>query len=402
MGLNIVVGKIGRSTYFNRNKWKDAAGNNEFPILLSALARLNPENTYYFIGRSDLDRIEDEVYNEWFPNKNVINCWKGFNKKESDVTTWISKVLRHVHIDYGLIHGGMCSLSIPDRIYCLDRKTKKPNGDIRKPIQSLVNYVSPITYFLNERQIDWMSFTSDGRYMPLPARDMLNPEKISIGVRDGYTTVNRMKSYEDQETMIEHKVRLVYGFAEFQYLLDNKWNKPRVNEPKTQLVGLFFHEYKDKKRIAAIEDVAYSFNLGDVVVYGKWAEGRDMLRFKGAVPFDELQEILPSVKYTFCYPITPGDISGKWVEAVTNGIIPFFHETYDKDRLLMRYHGVPEFLYVKDGEEMRQKVEELENDPTKYLSIKEHLQSMVLREEYVNGTFINDLINNCFNSFDIL
>lgn len=392
MSLKIVIGKVGRSMYFNRNNWKAGAGNNEAPLLYSAIARLNPQNTYYLIGKSDFSRVSDEVRKEWFPHDNVVDCWANWKAKEDDPTTWIWNVLKDVKIDYGIIHGGMVSLSIPNRIYCLDRKSKKPDyTKLRSPIMSLVNYVSPITYYLNESGIDWLTVTSDGRYMPLQARDLINPEKISLGVREGVVEFDRMKSYDDQETMVTHKLEQRYAAGEFQYLLDPKWNSFRIHQEKTQKVGLFFHQYDDKKRIKAILDIVDAFSEDEIAVYGKWGEGFGF-KFKGPVAFDELQEILPAVKYTFCYPIIKGDISAKWVEAVTNGIIPFFHETYDEDKLLVKYHKVPEFLYVKSPEQMKAKIAYLEDNPNMYIRLKNILISAISHGSYKNGAhFVNQI-----------
>lgn len=394
MKMNVVTGKMGRSTFFDRNRWKDAAGNNEFPILISAIAKLNPQNVYYFIGKSDLGRIDKEVYDFWFPHGNVIDVWEGFKPKEDDPTTWVVNKLEGIDIDYGIIHGGMCSLSIPNRIYCLDRKNGGPIiGKYRKPIQSLVNYVSPITYYLNESGIDWLTITSDGRYMPLPARDLINPEKISLGVREGKVEIERIKSYEDQVTMVKHEVDLRYGYAEFQYLLDTGINvKPREHK-KTRKVALFFHQYDNKKRVKAIQEIVNVFEEDEIAVYGKWNNVEDNPKYKGTVPFDELQTILPAVKYTFCYPIIKGDISGKFVEAIANGIIPFFHESYDENRLLVKYHNVPEWLYVSSGQEMKDKVETLERDSEVYKKLHNKLSKIVENEDLRNGNHFNKLIN---------
>jgi hypothetical protein len=388
---NVVIGKIGRSMYFDRKKWKDAAGNNEAPILYSAIAKLNPQNTYYLIGKSDFGRVSQEIRDEWFPHKNIIDCWAEFNPKEHDPTTWITNVLDGVPIDYGVIHGGMVSLSIPNLIYCLDRKTKKPDyTKLRSPIMSLVNYVSPITYFLNDRKIDWLTITSDGRYMPMQARDMINPEKISLGVRQGVVEIERMKSYEDQETMVKHKVELRYAAAEFQYLLDPKFNSFRHNEDKTRMVGLFFHQYDNKKRIKAIEGIVDAFNDGEIEVFGKWDPSIYYgPKFQGPKTFEELQDILPSIKYTYCYPITPGDISGKWVEAVRAGIIPFFDATYDEKRLLVKYHKIPEWLYINSPEEMREKVYYLESNQAAYYKMKNILVSQVSNFPKNGSSFVN-------------
>jgi hypothetical protein len=388
--MNIVFGKMGRSIYFDRKKWKDGAGNNEAPVLFSAITKLNPQNTYYLIGKSDFSRVTQEIRDEWFPHGNVIDCWKDFAPKEHDPTTWITNVLDGVDIEYGIIHGGMVSLSIPNRIYCLDRKTKKPDySRLRSPIMSLVNYVSPITYYLNESGINWLTITSDGRYTPMQARDLINPEKICLGVREGTVAFERMKSYEDQETMVEHKVEARYASAEFQYLLDPVNHRFRYNEPKTQKIGLFFHQYDNKKRIKALMEIIDAFDENEIAVYGKWKE--EGPKFKGSLTYSELQDTLPSIKYTFCYPIIEGDISAKWVESVKNGIIPFFHETYDLNRLLHKKHNIPLWLWVKSADEMKEKVQYLEDNSFAYHKMKNILVSAVSNFNKNGSSYVNEI-----------
>lgn len=394
MSEKVVIGKMGRSIYFDKNKWKDAAGNNEAPILFSAIAKLNPENTYYLIGKSDFSRVSDEVRKEWFPHDNVIDCWVGWNAKQDDPTTWIWNQLKDINIDYGIIHGGMASLSIPGKIYCLDRKTGLPNNQIRKPIQSLVNYCSPITYYLNESGINWLTITSDGRYMPLPARDIINPEKISLGVKEGKETFKRMKSYEDQVTMVEHEIDMRYGAAEFQYLLDPNISGTKHNVPKEQKIALFFHQYDNKKRIKAITEIMDAFDDSEICMFGKWdPEIYTSPKYRGSLQYDELQEFLPKVKYTFCYPIVPGDISAKWVEAARAGIIPFLHSSYDSQRLLVKYHKIPEWVYVDSAEELKQKIDYLEGNSMAYHKLKNIFVTAVSGAKYYNGAHFVNLIN---------
>lgn len=372
---NVVIGKIGRSIFFDRKKWKAAAGNNEAPLFFSAIAKLNPNHTYYLIGKSDFSRVTQEIRDYWFPHNNVVDVWKDFNPKKDDPTQWVARQLMNINIDYGIIHGGMVSLSIPGRIYCLDRKTKKPDySKFRSPLASLVNYVSPISYYLNSSGIPWLTVTSDGRYSPLQARDILNPESYSLSVVERGVTVQRMKSYFDQESFNEFTIRSYYSQTEFQYLLDPEFKGFR-NAEKDQKVGLFFHQYDNKKRIKAIEGIVEAFG-NDIVVYGKWNKPDDP-RFLGPVNFDDLQDVLPKIKYTYCYPITPGDISGKWVEAVANGIIPFFDKTYDSDKLLVKYLGVTEWLWVDSPEEMKEKIDFLERHNYAYEELLNRLTNIV-------------------------
>ena len=129
-------------------------------------------------------------------------------------------------------------------------------------------------------------------------------------------------------------------------------------------------------------------NVQDVDIYGKWEEetiGADK-RFKGPKKFNDLQEMLPRVKYTFCIPIKKGWVTAKFWEMAHYGIIPFLHPTYDEQNNLK----CPEFLRVKDAKDLFKKIEFLENNPEAYDILRKNLDSM-LKDEYYDGSYLNNL-----------
>jgi len=58
--VNIVIGKIGRSIYFNETGRSMTAGDEEAPMMYTMLAERHPEHNFYLIGRSDLTRIRQK------------------------------------------------------------------------------------------------------------------------------------------------------------------------------------------------------------------------------------------------------------------------------------------------------------------------------------------------------
>ena len=143
---------------------------------------------------------------------------------------------------------------------------------------------------------------------------------------------------------------------------DRMWlsdEMPKFSETITlSLLNKFLKSrYKDLKRY--ILD-----HVEDVDIYGKWNENiisKDS-RFKGPKKFNELQSMLPRVKYTFCIPIKKGWCTAKYWEMSHYGIIPFLHPTYDEQ------HNIkcPDFLRIKDSKDLFDKISYLENDDVAY------------------------------------
>ena len=132
-------------------------------------------------------------------------------------------------------------------------------------------------------------------------------------------------------------------------------------------------------------------NVEDVDIYGKWDEKilNNDERFKGPKKFNDLQAMLPNVKYTFCIPIKKGWCTAKFWEMAHYGIIPFLHPTYDEQNNLK----CPDILRIKDSQDLFDKIELLENNKEFYNNLREELNNM-LKNEYYDGTYLNDRIMN--------
>lgn len=400
MGKIIAIGKLGRSIKFGRHLWKDGAGNNEPATLFSAIANAHPENTYVLIGKSDFSRCKQEYRDYWFPHNNVIDAWKGFNAKTDDPTPYPYEAVKDMEFDYAIINGGIGSeINTRGMFNKYSKKTNEVLDELANPLGMFAMGVGPVLYFLNKTNVKWVNFTADARQLPIVAYDLFNPQVATLATIEKTKTVNRFVGYGDQRITTREDVA-IYGMPEFLCLLDPEYKGKSWYKNKTEKdikVGLFFHKYKDKKRYNAIKEYIKQFDEDEISVYGKWDEEIETdSRFKGSKTFDEVQEILPRIKYTICYPIVDGDISAKWVESIRAGIIPFFDKNYDKDRLLVKYHKVPDFLYVDSALEFKEKINILENNPEKYEKMLNILEIILrnaeenLVEKYVSA--IEDLV----------
>lgn len=380
MGDVVAIGKLGRSIKFGRHLWKDGAGNNEPATLFSALANSNPDNLYVLIGKSDFSRAKSEDIEYWFPHGNVIDAWKGFNSKEDESLTYPYERVKHLEFDYGIINGGISSVINTENTF---HKYSKKTGIVditsyAKPLGMFSKGVGPVLYFLNRTGIKWVNFTADARQFPIVAKDIFNQNVVTFATINKVEAVDKFTNYGNME-LVRKTETAKYGATECLLLLDPKYKgQSWFGGNRDIKVGMFFHKYKDKKRIKGIKAYIDLFDEDEISVFGKWEEelAEEDKRFKGSLTFDEVQEVLPRIKYTLCYPITPGDISAKWIESVRAGIIPFFDENYDTDYILNKEHGVPEFLYVKSPEEFKEKIEIMENQPKLYEEILETLKDI--------------------------
>lgn len=383
MGKNIAYGKFGKSIKFKRSNWKDGAGNNEPATFLSVLANSNPDDTFYIIGKSDLSRCDEEQKKYWFEHDNVIDVWEDFDNKKDDRVKYVYNKLKedNVHIDYAIMNGGIvASINLPETFYKLDRKTRENTGEYAKPLMMFVNYAAPIIYYLNATNIKWINFHADARQHPLATKDLFNRPVITLGTKNITKEISRYTDYGNQdEFRVEDK--MIYGKSELLCLADKEYlHKPKpAKGPRKYKVGMFFHKYKDKKRIENILEYVDQFGDDEIVMFGKWPEEMEERPevFKGPKTFDEIQEVLPQIKYTLCYPIEKGDISAKWVESVRAGILPFLDQNYDPEKLLNEYYGFPKQLYVDSPEDMKNKIEKLENNEEAYNKVYDYLSTLI-------------------------
>ena len=72
---------------------------------------------------------------------------------------------------------------------------------------------------------------------------------------------------------------------------------------------------------------------------------------------------------------------------IANGIIPFIHPDYDPEHIL----GLPDYVYIKDTEDLKNKIIELDNNDDLYLKVIKNCMNCI-KEEDRNGTFINNFI----------
>lgn len=385
--MNIVIGKIGKSVKFDSLKWGAIGGDNEAPDLFITLARMNPDITFYMLGKSDLRVMKSEVKEKLNLPSNIIDVWEGFKSKEHDETKYAYEVMstkyKDVKIDCGIYYNGPTSYtSIPNLL-----RKDAGKGDFYVTLDVFRKYVGPITHYENMTEVPFFTLGPDPRYIPIGARDLVYREKFVLSQYNKIETAKHMISLDSQD-LITTEIPIEYSGIEKVFFL-GKEQKDITKIEKTKKMMIVLNEGGNGglKRGPMLKEYILDY-LDDVEIYGKWDKAwYEDSRFKGPKDFMQLQPMLENVKYTFIIPIQKGWVTAKFWEMIQNGIIPFMHPFYDQQKHI----PCPDFIRVNSPDELNKKIEFLEKNPDKYQELLAQLNAM-LKPEYYDGRFINELI----------
>ena len=371
-----------------RNKYSPIGGDNEASCTLRAMANLNPDKTFYIIGRTDYGYLNEAEQHDIFPYNNVVDVWNkrsiGPEHYNQDYYDHVKNYLKdnNIELDYTvLMVGQVGSVTIPDKII----KVNDPNG-ISTVLDMTKGYTTGITSWLNECKPKYVEIVNDPRYVMNQARDIFHLPEMSLGQYDYEYISNRINSYEDQ-TRTPTPVKSVYAGMETAFCLDYDYSTD-INRNRNTDFMIVLNEGKPS-RYKLLKEWILDHNK-DVDIYGKWSDEimEGDTRFKGSLKIDALQDKLQDVKFTFIIPIKKGWVTSKYIEMIHAGVIPFLHPTYDEQK----HTAIPDFLRVKSPEQLAERIQMLKDDPAKYNHLLDLLQKTILKPEYYDGTFLNNKI----------
>jgi len=402
--MNIYLGKMGKSVLFNRDAWGPIGGDNEAPIYFENLFHRNPDINFYLFGANDFSRIKSTDRLLINKHNNVHDVWgwgwdEYLKTHEKDSFAQMNYLAEWVKtgpkMDCGIVFAGPTGSS-----NVLGKTTLMKNpSELASPLEMLCKYCAPMMQYMNEYKVPYSLILNDPRFYPPHAKDWMHLPEYILSQYDEDMTVKVRKSYNDN-TIIEHKRKARYEGVETTFLINNVDDE----EPLAGGLDAFFassdEEPQDEKNINFMivlnEGRPSRYNLlektilrdiDDVAIYGKWDPRTvgDDPRFKGSLPFLELQKKLKSVKYTYCIPIKKGWCTAKFWEMTHNGIIPFLHPSYDEQNHLK----APDILRVGDSKELFKRIKFLEDHPEAYDTLRNNLAGMC-KDEYYSGQYLND------------
>lgn len=405
MKKNIVIGRLGLTIKFTGIKIGTQTACDTDRMIYSTLSQMNPDFNFYFIGPSDLHKLTKEEYDEIFPCHNVFSAWTNDLRKSRD----FSKIIKYfndnnITIDFALLNTGGSSPA------CVPNFYPKKDGGVRKLLISQINYMGPYIYTLNHLGCPVYCMADDARNILLNFRDLWNRErKVFTQANHKLETITHITSMTDF-TLKTDIIDCLYAHIERIDLigmpdnwkdridLNRKLKSPKeshllvishgngtnkINSNRTIKNGRFkgYKEYV----IDNFKDTIYNKSK----IYGKWTEDiyeQYPNNFEDK-PMIELNDILKDARYSLVYSQIKNFVTVKPWEMVANGIIPFIHPDYDPEHIL----GLPDYIYIKDPEDFKNKIIELDNNDELYLKVIKNCMNCI-KEEDRNGTFINNFI----------
>ena len=405
MNKNIVIGRTGLTIKFKGIKIGTQTACDTDMMVYSMLSQMNPDFNFYFIGPTDLHKLTEEEYNEIFPYHNVFSAWTNDLRKSKD----FSKIIKYfednnIKIDFALINtGGSSQACVPD-FY------PKKDGSKRSLLLSQLYYMAPYVYTLNKLGCPVYCMADDARNVLLNFRDLYNRErKVFTQANYKLKTITHITS-ETDFTLKTDLIDCIYAHIERIDLIGmpDNWKdridinrKLKSNKENHLLVishgngckkinsnltikNLRFQGYKEYI-IDNFKDTIYNKSK----IYGKWTEDiyeQYPNNFEDK-PMIELNDILKDARYSLVYSQIPNFVTVKPWEMIANGIIPFIHPDYDPEHIL----GLPEYVYLKNPDDLKNKIIELDNDDKLYLNILNKCLDCITKEDR-DGTYINNFI----------
>ena len=414
--MKIGIGKLGKSVLFNSEHWGATGGDPEAPILLENIIHKNPNHQFVFIGVSDYYRASQSVRSRINKFNNVIDPWNNFSEWKSKTYKGVEDkscdrqkymedfIIPNYKVDKAILLMGNASTS---NVKGKSRQIKQPS-ELANPLDAHAKYAGPVVHYLNETNTPWVMVLNDPRLFPGVGKDLWNaPKKVLSQFNE--TIIHKSHTSYTNHTIIEHKIPSEYAHMETIFFIDKERGKIVDNTPNT--LDSFFDdapaETEDKPikfmivcnegRPSRYKDLKKYIldHVTDIEIYGKWDERTigDDTRFKGPKKFQELQAMLPKVKYTFCIPIKKGWVTAKFWEMAHYGIIPFLHPTYDEQRNIK----CPDILRIKSSKDLFDKITFLENNLDEYNKLRNEIDSIIL-DEYYDGTLLNNKVMNELNN----
>lgn len=400
--MNIAIGKLGRSIFFNKKAWSMTSGDEEAPLLYTMLAKRHPEHTFYLIGRSDITRYraqterstvgtldcffgDDEVADTSnnLPT-NIVDLFEDIPKERNrDPHKWLLEKIERIGLkfDLGIIyHGPIAGVGVPDvGIMRVDGKGPAQTLDM------FSKYYAPVVHTFNVMQFPWIGLCGDPKYVPMVQRDFLNEPKIIMSQINAEFTRSRIKSYTESLERRTVKETYTYCGIETIYMLDSErydWRNVKKDIPFT--IGLNGGDSRND----FIREWFIDKGRTDIKVYGVWSK-----EFTDAYPdmFEEKRisdahDEFMRTKYTIIPPPhkpTGNFVTQKFWKMIQYGIVPFFHPKYDTDKLF----PVPSILRINSPDQMYERMAYLDANPDEYQKIKDLMWSL-LPDDLFNGEFI--------------
>jgi len=395
--------KLGKAIKFNENSWGAIGGDCEPKQLINSIAKRNPNIEYWLLSPNDLGRVrakEKPAVQSLFGPPAETESAAPSNVKEFHSTMADRKSadeaaqnIKDLDLDFIFFYTGPSStVNIPDYINKVDGTGRVKSLDFFK------YYAAPIIKAMNEleKKVPIVGLLVDNRYI-LACKDWNDNNRPTYYLAQNTFTKTEeffcnppLRDIDTIESTYE------YSGIETVFLLDKKrYDTDELFEmKKTNSFMMLQNQGKGSggmDRWDPVRDYIVKNNI-ETDIYGKWDD--DLKKeypkwFKGEKRIETMTDELLATKYTFCVPIKEGMVTSKYAEMLHYGIIPFLHPSYDTD-----FNVFPEghFIRCKSPEDLKKKVQFLNDNPEHYKKLFYNLQEKYLKDSYYTGEHVDNKI----------
>jgi hypothetical protein len=294
----------------------------------------------------------------------------------------------------------------------------------------------PFVHALNYLNIPWFIVSPDDRVVySMPRHDTLNMPKEVIGQWHAEYEWETIDSYSDGYNMTKKPLVVNYGAIECLNLVDANIVDPGnersikfsvVANQSTHRNDLTCQRFEQLKTWILNDERTKDYNI-----YGEWSPAyitgyeesgskeahralieynkkyndyadipkEDIIypQFKGRVDASVVDEVFQNTRYTVCFPVIPGYLTWKYLEALSNGCLPFIPPFYDE-----QHNAIPEdaIIRVKNPDDMHRKIEYFEQNPEQRIKLVRYYQETILKP-CIDGSYFYPHLNRFLEKHNI-
>ena len=395
--------KLGKSIKFNENSWGAIGGDCEPKQLINAIAKRNPNIEYWLLSPNDLGKVRAKekpavqslfgppVEAETAAPSNVKEFHSTMKERKS--ADEAAQIIKDLDLDFIFFYTG------PSSTVNIENYINKVDGTGRvKSLDFFKYYAAPIIKAMNEleKKVPIVGLLVDNRYI-LACKDWNDNNRPTYYLAQNTFTKTEeffcnppLRDIDTIESTYE------YSGIETVFLLDKKrYDTDELFEmKKTNSFMMLQNQGKGSGGMDRWDPVRDYIVKNDIEtdIYGKWDD--DLKKeypqwFKGEKRIETMTDELLATKYTFCVPIKEGMVTSKYAEMLHYGIIPFLHPSYDTD-----FNVFPDghFIRCKSPEDLKKKVQFLNDNPDHYKKLFYNLQEKYLKDSYYTGEHVDNKI----------
>lgn len=179
-------------------------------------------------------------------------------------------------------------------------------------------------YLTKKNKTKWYMFSTDPRCLMQNVQLNKYPEKI-YALSNSYVVY--LQSSENAKLFRTHYLPLE------RLMIMSNIKPPKIDKDLSVVISTSSSDIYDREKyiINYVKIATSFFGENKVQVYGRLKEENIKKlgkQYKGVLDYDEFIKVFRRAKYTLCMPSNEGWVTSKYIEALNNDVVPFFHKDY--------------------------------------------------------------------------